>query len=304
MQYGIYKFNFTSAVHFGDGMLNESGYSFPADRLFSALYIEALKYGLQDQLLSSAEEGKICFSDCLPFVKETYLIPKPIMYIAPQDQGDSVQKKFFKNLKYIPASDIDLFVSGKFSSGQNIMDGFGKSVQRNNAAVSLAGDTEPYYVGTWEYAEGNGLYVIVGFETDNEKELADQLLKSLSYTGIGGKKSSGLGKFILEEDTAEKGLSRLLQKKAGSDRWMLLCGALPEDEELEQAVDGATYLLELRSGYVASETHSPEQVRKKDIYVMAAGSCFTKRFSGGIYNVSKGGTHPVYRYEKAMFIGL
>ena len=85
---------------------------------------------------------------------------------------------------------------------------------------------------------------------------------------------------------------------------MLLCGSLPEDEELEQAVDGATYLLELRSGYVASETHSPEQVRKKDIYVMAAGSCFKNRFSGGIYNVSKGGAHPVYRYEKAMFIGL
>lgn len=304
MQYGIYKFNFTSAVHFGDGMLNESGYTFPADRLFSALYIEALKYGLQDKLLSSAEEGRLCFSDCLPFVKETYLLPKPIMYIAPQDQGDSVQKKFFKNLKYIPVSKLKLFVSGKFSPNQNIMDGFGRSLQRNIAAVSLVGDTEPYYVGTWEYAEGNGLYVIVGYETSNEKDLADKLLKSLSYTGIGGKKSSGLGKFILEEDTSEKRLSGLLQKNTQADKWMLMCGALPEDGELEQAVDGATFLLELRSGYVASETHSPEQVRKKDIYVMAAGSCFKKRFSGGIYNVSKGGTHPVYRYEKATFIGL
>lgn len=304
MQYGIYKFNFTSAVHFGDGMLNESGYTFPADRLFSALYIEALKYDLQDAFLAAAEECRICFSDCLPFVKDTYLLPKPIMYIAPQNQGDSVQKKFFKNLKYIPAADMALFVSGRFSADRNIMDGFGRSVQRNIAAVSLVGDTEPYYVGTWEYAQGNGLYVIAGYESAEEKALTDQLLKSLSYTGIGGKKSSGLGKFILEEDTAERKLPRLLQKKGASDKWMLLCGALPEDEELEQAVDGATYLLELRSGYVASETHSPEQVRKKDIYVMAAGSCFKNRFSGGIYNVSKGGSHPVYRYEKAMFIGL
>lgn len=37
-----------------------------------------------------------------------------------------------------------------------------------------------------------GLYVIVSYESDTERMLAEDLLEALAYTGIGGKKSVGL----------------------------------------------------------------------------------------------------------------
>ena len=48
-----------------------------------------------------------------------------------------------------------------------------------------------------------------------------------------------------------------------SDRYMLLSVALPLDEELENAMENASYLLEKRSGFVASSDYA-EGVEKKE----------------------------------------
>ena len=93
-----------------------------------------------------------------------------------------------------------------------------------------------------------------------------------------------------------------LQKK--SDRYMLLSVALPADEELENAMENASYLLEKRSGFVASSDYAEEWRKKKDLYVFTAGSCFVNCFAGDIYDVSEGGKHPVYRYAKPIFMGV
>ena len=58
----------------------------------------------------------------------------------------------------------------------------------------------------------------------------EKLLTALSYTGIGGKKSGGLGKYRYNEGQIPEQLLECLQKK--SDRYMLLSVALPADEEL------------------------------------------------------------------------
>ena len=85
---------------------------------------------------------------------------------------------------------------------------------------------------------------------------------------------------------------------------MLLSTALPRDEELEKSLEGATYLLEKRSGFVSSDKYADEQRKKKDMYVFMAGSYFVNCFDGDIYDVSEGGSHPVYRYAKPMFMGV
>ena len=76
------------------------------------------------------------------------------------------------------------------------------------------------------------------------------------------------------------------------------CGNLRFEAALEQA----HYLLVKRSGFVASETYAKEQLRKRDLYVMQAGSCFRTRFEGDVYDVSDGGSHPVYRYAKPLLM--
>lgn len=51
-----------------------------------------------------------------------------------------------------------------------------------------------------------------------------------------------------------------------SDRYMLLSVALPADEELENAMENASYLLEKRSGFVASSDYA-EEWRKRRIFM-------------------------------------
>lgn len=87
-------------------------------------------------------------------------------------------------------------------------------------------------------------------------------------------------------------------------RSMLLSTALPKNGELEAALDGATYLLERRSGFVASDRYADEWRKKRDLYVFASGSCFVNRFNGDVIDVSDGGRHSVYRYAKPVFIGI
>ena len=96
----------------------------------------------------------------------------------------------------------------------------------------------------------------------------------------------------------EKGLTE--RKKYA----MLMSLALPKDEELEDALQGASYQLVKKSGFVASDTYAPQQMRKKDLYVFKAGSCFQHSFQGDLWDVSEAGMHPVYRYAKGMFLGV
>ena len=105
-----------------------------------------------------------------------------------------------------------------------------------------------------------------------------------------------------DEGQIPEQLLECLQKK--SDRYMLLSVALPADEELENAMENASYLLEKRSGFVASSDYAEEWRKKRDLYVFTAGSCFVNCFAGDIYDVSEGGKHPVYRYAKPIFMGV
>ena len=73
---------------------------------------------------------------------------------------------------------------------------------------------------------------------------------------------------------------------------MLLSVALPTADEMNTAVKNAEYSLIKRSGFISSSTYSNTFERKKDIYVFDAGSCFTNKFSGDIYDVSRKGNHP------------
>ena len=79
MKYSIYKLEFQTGVHLGMGMLNESEYTFRADQLFSALYIEALKLKCEKEFYDCVKRGKLLFSDAFPYLGKTYMIPKPML---------------------------------------------------------------------------------------------------------------------------------------------------------------------------------------------------------------------------------
>lgn len=302
MKYAIFKLDFHTGVHFGTGMLNDSIYTFRADTLFSALYIEALKNGTDKKLLQAVTEGNLKFTDAFPYVGSQYMIPKPMLYIEPANKGDSAAKKKYKKLKYIPVDQLDQYLKGELELNQNPMNGYGSSELRTSAAVRKEDATLPYHIGTYHYNDGNGLYVIVGFEHEEDRNLFTELLTAVSFTGIGGKRSSGLGKFKVKNGEDSDILYRYLNQE--SDQYMLLSVGLPPEDELEDVLDGASYLLEKRSGFIASDTYAEELRKKQDLYVFTSGSCFNNKFSGRVYDVSDGGSHPVYRYAIPFFMGV
>ena len=301
MKYSVYKLEFTTGVHFGEGALSESSNTFCADTLFSALYIEALKLECADEFYEKVQNGQLLFSDAFPYMGDTYFLPKPMMYVEPKDKGTSKDKKFYKKLKYLSPDQFAQFFNGTLQKGDCDSQKLGHAENQVMAAVRNEGeDTLPYHLGNYCFEEGNGLYVIVAYQEEMDKLLMDELFESLSYAGIGGKRASGKGRFILRYGKHTESLMKMLEQKTG--RYLLLSSALPKEEELDRAMESATYLLKKRSGFVASENYAEEQRKKKDLYTMQAGSCFQHPFEGSIYDVSDGGAHPVYRYAKALFL--
>lgn len=302
MQYSIYKLEFQTGVHFGTGMLNESAYTFQADQLFSALYIEALKMNCEKELFDCVKSGKLLFSDAFPYLGQQYMIPKPMLYVEPKVKGISEQKKKYKKIQFIPVEQLEDFLDGTMDLDGEIFKGYGTYMQQSMVNVRNNEETLPYRVGTFYFSENCGLYIIVVYESETEKTLAENLLEGLSYTGIGGKKSVGLGKFNLLRGKMSKCMQEHLERD--SNKKILLSVALPRDEELECALNGASYQLSKRSGFVASSDYADEWRKKKELFVFVSGSCFEQLFEGDVYDVSDGGSHPVYRYAKSLFMGV
>lgn len=304
MEYTMYRLTFQTAVHFGRQNLDEGEYTCCADTLFSALCQEAFKLGehVLQRLYHETKEGKLLFSDTFPYMKQTYFLPKPIKRIeSDRREGDSTVKKAFKKLKYIPVDMLDTYLQGEFDiMNAPGFDSYGHFEMKT--AVSIRGEVEtmPYRIGTYYYNAGNGLYLIVGYQNKDGLALVEELLKMLSFSGLGGKRTAGFGRFNLIQDDIPMELHKRLESQG--TQYMSLSVALPTDQELESAMNDADYLLCRRSGFVASENYAKEQMRKKDLYVFKAGSCFGTRFCGDIYDVSDGGRHPVYRYAKPMFM--
>ena len=157
MEYTIYKLEFQTGVHFGTGALDEGAYIFHADQLFSAMYIEALKLGKAQNFYEAVKAGNLFLSDALPYIDKQYLIPKPMIYVQTDRQGESKQKKAYKKLKYLPVEKIDEFLTGNMNLESDPMRGFGQIQQQTMAHVRKDEDTLPYRVGTFNYAPGCGL---------------------------------------------------------------------------------------------------------------------------------------------------
>ena len=187
-------------------------------------------------------------------------------------------------------------------------DNFGKKYVKVSAFVNGEEDTMPYRVGQYYYNENNGLYVIAQAENKDILDEFEKLLISTGLSGIGGERSSGLGRFEVEH-ADESDVSELidgLNKESGE--YITLSVSLPKDGELENVLKDAEYRIIKRSGFVASYScnKNNRDTRKRDLYVLEAGAWVHQRYEGDVYDVSDSGnsTHAVYRYAKPMFLSV
>ena len=297
MTYKMYIMNFHTA-HFGAGSLDSSKMTFAADRLFSALAIEAKKMGKMEEFVSIAGQDEFVLTDAFPYKSEPFL-PKPIGF-PKFDQPDLTtdvkevrrQAKMAKKLQFIPLERFESYVNGKlFKDAEHAVTNI---VTKNQPHV----DGNLFQVSTVRFRDDSSLYVIA-----NESELLNELMASLQYTGIGGKRSSGYGQFDLTIlDLPDSFKNRLTKVHQGPV--MTLTTSLPVEKELEYAMETGSYLLSKSSGFAFS-TETNENYRKQDLYKFTSGSTFSETFTGQIVDVRPlDFPHEVLNYAKPLFFKM
>ena len=334
MSYFLIRLRFSTAVHFGASdsadSLSLSLDHILADTLYSALCHTALQlYGESEveQLILMTKAGSFKLSDTMPWrVDENgddeWYLPKPMIQPKSDTQTANTQKthttelshdeqKNLKKLKWISVNDLYSYIDSlnggdKFDTKSKAVT-FGHDEYMTRVAVTESSGNISYRVGLYRFCEDCGLYTIA--EIDDEYE---ERLESL-FHGLGGKVTSGLGKFdfdaaddmiLLDANNsyAPEWLHRALTNPSGAN--MLLTSSLPRDDELEKSLDGASYLLVRRGGFAMSESFSPTPTKKRTQYFFRAGSMFERRYDGDVYIVGKGAAHSVYRYSKPIFLGV
>lgn len=320
MNYFLYKLRFLTPVHFG---ASDSALSLPfsenhflADTLFSALCHEALKlYGEEglNKLYTASASGKLLLSDSMPWRDERFFLPKPCYAATRTQESENADRKAFKSLQWIPADAYEAFLNSLKGNSRFVIDEsmghFGSIAEMTKATICDGEDTVPYQVGIYSFHEGCGLYFIASLDEEISEERLTTLITGLGMTGIGGKTSSGYGKFEVDDviflnepfDDQTKWLSAALQN-AQAAHHLLLTTSLPTDEELENVFEGASFQLTRRGGFAVSDG-TDTQRKKRTQYFLAAGAVLNTPFAGAIYDVG-GSSHSVYRYSKPILLGV
>ena len=133
----------------------------------------------------------------------------------------------------------------------------------------------------------------------------------LGLGGIGGRRSSGFGKFVLkgapqllsEDCSGDAGMLKVLLENKTSSLQMSLSVLCPVQEQIATVKKGAFSLLK-RSGFVYNQ-NSQNFEKRSSVYMLKAGSCFPERVEGRLLEFTAlGAQHAVYRYGKAVYMGL
>jgi len=312
MAYTLYRLNFTTALHIGKdtgaSSLGDGQMAIHADTLFSALCCEAAGDSrLLSELVSYFAEGVLTISDALPYAGPELYLPRPFCFTGNKHrEGDAHLKKVLKSLNYIPLSSFNAYIEGLREPQidvQQLKKDFGKLVVTTKVAIKGEEVPRPYHVASWRFAAGCGLYLIVCYESEDALQLFTTLINGLGWSGVGGKQSSGLGKFQVEQSDVPEELSKLLEDEQAPYQ-MLLGTALPVDSEMDEVLTNGWYQLVRRGGFIRSDTYAPVQLKKRTMYMLAPGSCLSRRFKGGMFDVSDHGAHPVWRCGNTLFVGV
>lgn len=327
MNYYICKLEFITPYRFGKSSsgaeLAQTDIICHADTLFSALVDEAISFGGQDKfngLLKACSERNLLFSDMYPYDNDELLLPKPLLPIA-CDEKTTVSSlenhiKKYKTLKkrnYIKISEFTAYLSNIRNVGELYVPNSINNILKKQLIerVNCRGEENlPYFVEQVVFSKNCGLYFIMAIKNKEIYSKINELIELLSYSGIGGKRSSGYGKFKykliplrkINQQTSMDILYTLLTSN-DDNCYMALSTIVPQKEEVSLIKKGFYQLLP-RSGFVTDAAYSDTPLKRNRYFAIAAGSCFSKPIIGSIIDVNNKGKHPVYRYGKGIYVGL
>lgn len=324
MVYLLYKLKFPSGIHIGvNSSLESTNTTVSSDIFYSAFYAEYIRiFGENDrELLQLTEKDEFKVSDLLPF-KETetetaFYLPKPfvndIEIKQNSDEEQVIDRKKIKKINYIRASRLKEYFEF-LKTGKNfpeIDDDFGeKELHTKNKVSRIGEDTELYNVEVFRFNKDSGLYFIVQLPK-RWQEKFENVLESLSLTGIGGKKSAGYGQFEVGElktkDFKEDMifLDTSLKKSTNTGKYLLLSSYLPQKDEIENIkIIENGYQLIKRSGFVNSPKYSENPQKRKQVYMISSGAVLDFKPVGRLADLKLHGNHSIYRMGKPIVIGV
>lgn len=322
-----------SPVHFGDvangGNLERVNITFSSDSLYSAICNElAPNKTILKQFIDLISSGIIKLSSLFPYYCEDEnewqcYLPKPVLNVQrpikpmsfEETKKNATVLKKVKKVEFVRASvlsdDEQKFNFDTLMLDAETMPSFGYSqvVTRVNRRVNPG---EPYHVGNYRFNDEAGLYGIVAFETNEAKQLFDYIIELLGYSGIGGKRSGGYGKFelrhsaiLIDQSSDSEDISSLyhLLHNNSAMQYMSIASVIPQADELDTVVKGQ-YALRKRSGFVQSSSMS-ENMKRNSCYSIKEGSCFDGVLKGQIVTFTHHGlNHALERNGLGFFVGV
>ena len=324
MVYLLYKLKFPNGIHVGaNSSLELTSTTVSSDVFYSAFYTEYIRiFGENDrELFQLTENDEFKISDLLPFkemkTETVFYVPKPFVNDIERKQSSDeneqvVDRKKVKKLSYIPASRLNEYFEF-LKTGKNfpeIDDDFGeKELHTKNKVSRIGEDTELYNVEVFRFNEKSGLYFIVQLPKEWQEKF-ENVLESLSLTGIGGKKSAGYGQFIRELKTENYKADDIflhtnLKKISTSGKYLLLSSYLPQKDEIEKIKNKENgYQLIKRSGFVNSPKYSENPQKRKQVYMISSGAVLNFKPAGRLADLKLHGNHSIYRMGKPIVIGV
>lgn len=331
MSYYVFTLKFLTPVHFGSteqgGGLEKAGYTCGSDTFFSALCQEAVALGGEklQNLLAAFDGGGMRLSSLFPFYQENggeleLYLPKPFKQGAKLEgerleyaemKTRATETKALSKLSYVRASELRDFLRGELKPTRRDF-----ALPNVATRVNCRGEQSlPYYVKSYSFINSDqcatGLYFVLEAADDDQVDEFKELLLSLGYTGIGGKRSSGYGKFELFDDEGlldeeysvwgedDLALAQLLT--ATGTGYMSLSVVHPSANEVPIVKQGSYRLLK-RSGFVGGVYSN---VKRQSVYMLAEGSCLSAPLAGELVRLEVSGVaHPVYRLGRGLFVGL
>ena len=320
MSYFLLKLAFDTAVHFGTSDTaagaDTSSLTLRADTIFSALCHTALATGGPARLsvlCSMVQQGELQLTDAMPWRGETLYLPKPLTSSVFNASLSTTERKTLKKLAWIPVSKFDAYMAslqqGMYPLDERDTAPFGDAYEQAKASVAEGPNAQPYFVGLYSFRPDCGLYLVCRCE-DTQWDLLVSLFRACGLSGIGGRVSTGYGKFHLDgvpvclntsPDKQHRWMLRALDSDVGP--YLLLTSSLPTDSELEDALDDATFQLVRRAGFASTEFIDTPR-KKQTQYYLAAGAVVQHTYHGALYDVGIGLPHPAYRYSIPLFMGV
>ncbi len=335
-----YKLIPQSAFHFGIHSLG-NGYTreyCPSDTLYAALFIEALRAGYSFFTPSSgasdttALDPPLLLSSCFPYVGTVPLLPRPRLW--PPQPHLAEWRSQFQQLAYVSPTIFQLMIDGAQTTLTTYLHERGRLAMGGTVWIAHEDGTVPaepfwqitsptrliidrgnptsstFQVGQVSFAPECGLYLICQERHAAAAANLGELLERLGDSGLGGRRSYGLGQFRVAAATAPP-----LPHVPTPQRLVLLSRYRPTRAELAEDIlgIGASYELIQIGGWSQGTPNATVQ-RRSSLRMISEGSVVRTLASGALPigsicdlrpndNLARF-PNPIWRYGLAFGVGI